>query len=311
VIFDSAGNLYGTTQFGGGTDATCPNGCGTVYELTPNLQGTWDETILYQFQGRSDGAAPHASLLLDAQGNLYGTTQSGGSTNCSSGCGTVFKLTQTQLGVWEKTILHTFGGVAVSDGTLPSGPLIFDNTGDIFGTTTAGGTTTACFPDGCGTVFELRPSSGGSWQHHIIHKFGGGQGVFPDGGVILDSAGNLYGTTIAGSNLGQGVLFELSPDGRGSWTGKVLHKFHDSASRPASPLTFDAAGNIYGTTTQGGGVFQVTPFLSYSLLWHFTRPDGILPYAGVVLDAHGNLYGTTTQGGGTGLNDGIVFELTP
>jgi len=313
VILDSAGNLYGATQFGGGTEAICPSGCGTVFKLTPSSQGTWDESILYRFQGGSDGASPHASLLLGPRGELYGTTQAGGSTNCVSGCGTVFKLFQTQSGSWHKTILHTFMGSAQPDGGNPSGPLVFDNTGNLYGTTFSGGRS-YCTPDGCGTVFEFTPTPSGLWQYHVIHDFGDGEGfgINPAGGVVVDGAGNLYGTTSAGTNINQGSLFELSPDGLGNWIGKMLHKFHTTAGRPYAPLILDVAGGIHATTLgggRGGTAFGLTSFSAFGA-FKFNQTDGAKPYSGLVSDSQGNLYGATSQGGGTGLNAGVVFELT-
>jgi uncharacterized repeat protein (TIGR03803 family) len=317
VIFDDAGNLYGTTAFGGGT-AGCPDGCGTVFELTPNGQGSWTENVLYRFQGRSDGGNPQAGLLRDAQGNFYGTTLVGGNKNCVSGCGTLFKLTQTSSGSWQESVVHGFLGSVVLDGAVPSGPLVFDHAGNMYGTTLGGGKSHCS--GGCGTIFELSPASGGGWQYDVIHlfgvdrNFGDGQGLggSPAGGVVVDSSGNLFGTTSLGTNFQQGTVFELSPDGQGGWTGKLLNKLRQSTGgRPHAPLLLDAAGNLYGMTLNAGALFELSPSLVYTRLIRFIGTNGASPYSGLVFDSLGNLYGVTSQGGGTGTDDGVAFEVTP
>jgi uncharacterized repeat protein (TIGR03803 family) len=317
VILDAAGNLYGTTLLGGGT-AGCQSGCGVVFQLTPVSPGVWTENVLYRFQGGSDGASPRAGLVMDAQGVLYGTTtEGGGSANCVLGCGTVFKLAQTQSGVWEETILHTFVGLPKPDGADPSSTLVFDSAGNLWGTTSVGGRKRCA--TGCGTIFELTPNSDGSWEYKIVHAFGTqvegeGFGVGPAGGVVVDGAGNIFGTTAGGTNIEHGTAFEFSPDGQGGWTGKLLHKFHTGTGSCSAPLILDAAGNLYGTAviaTRGGTAFEITPSSQLLVLKQFMGTDGGSPSSGMVFDFQGNLYGVTSYGGGTGTNDGLVYELTP
>jgi len=312
LVFDTAGNLYGTTKFGGGTN--CNQGCGTVFELTPG-SGGWTETVLYTFSGSSDGSEPSARLLIDAAGNLYGTTALGGNVGsvCSSGCGTVFKLTHGSSG-WTQSVLYAFEGAA--DGTSPYAGLTFDTAGNLYGTAYAGGTS------GDGTIFKLTPGSSG-WTETTLHAFAGGaDGKYPAGDLILDPAGNLYGTAFQGGS-GYGVVFELLPGSKGVFKERVLHTFGNSpASNPVAGLVMDTAGNLYGTTMLGadqsscgggcGTVFKLSPATRGA--WPFkvihvfgTGADGFHPSGDLVLDPAGNLYGTTQAGGAQG--SGLVFEI--
>ncbi len=233
LIADAAGNLYGTTAFGG-AGTNCPSGCGTVFKLMP----TGTLTVLHSFGG-SDGANPSAGLIADAAGNLYGTTADGGAgTNCPSGCGTVFELTPTGT----LTVLHSF---TFSDGANPFAGLIADAVGNLYGTTISGGVS------GRGTVFELTPTG----TLTVLHSFTGSDGGFPSAGLIADATGNLYGTTSEGgasancSVFGCGTVFKLTPTG----TLTVLHSFAGSdGETPSAGLIADAAGNLYGTTQYGG-----------------------------------------------------------
>jgi uncharacterized repeat protein (TIGR03803 family) len=215
------------------------------------------ETVLHAFQGRP-GMLPASNLLRDAADNLYGTTWQGGSRNCTgefSGCGIVFKLTPTSTG-WSYSVLHVFKGGR--DGANPIGNLTFDAAGNLYGTTQNGGDPKCFKGSGCGTVFELSPLSGGGWTETVLHAFNGRDGAGPVGGVILDSAGNLYGTTSSDSaNYGFGTVFELAPGAQGQWTETTLYAFkadiHGSdGAYPFGDLVFDKAGNLYGTTQQGG-----------------------------------------------------------
>jgi uncharacterized repeat protein (TIGR03803 family) len=193
LVFDSKGNLYGTTVFGGSGN------WGTVFELTPDGKGGWTETVLHTFEYK-DGANPYAGLVFDAAGNLYGVAPSGGNQSCAGDCGTVFSLTLAQQGEWSYKGIHFFDG---KNGGGPEGGLIFDTAGNLYGTTTAGGAYSGCFNGGtCGTVFELMPGTDGRWIEKVLHSFNGRNGSFPVGGVISDTAGNLYGTTAYGGDVG-------------------------------------------------------------------------------------------------------------
>jgi uncharacterized repeat protein (TIGR03803 family) len=318
LIFDAAENLYGTTQIGGKYSNCYFGTCGTVFELTPNVGGTWNEHVLHNFNG-TDGTAPLGELIFDSAGNLYGTANRGG----DDGYGTVFELTPQAGGAWTESVLYTFKG---QDGMWPSGGLIFDASGNLYGTTTWG-----C---GMGCVFELTPNSNGYWTETILYGFGccgGPTGGYPNGTtLIFDAAGNIYGTTEYGGKsgcnpggcYGLGVVYELSPKGDGTWTQKVLHKFTGGkdGSSPTDALVFDAAGNLYGTTNfggkynQNGNVFQLTPNADGTwtehVLHQFTGgKDGGAPFAGVTFDKAGNLYGTARKGGTAGY--GVVYKMTP
>jgi uncharacterized repeat protein (TIGR03803 family) len=301
LIFDAAGNLYGTTNLAGAY------GVGTVFELSPTASGGWTETTLYAFGSGNDGQRPAAALIFDAHGNLYGTTLQGG----IYGLGTVFELSPATGGGWTETVLHSFGNG--TDGQYPVAPLIFNAVGALYGTTTAGGT------HDCGTVFELRPAAG-SWIEMILYNFNpnGSDGVAPYGGLVMDQTGNLYGTTDAGGVYEYGTVFELSP---ASQTETILHSFSGTpdGENPNAGLTFDASGNLYGTTTNGGAipagtVFEMTNTASgwtEKIVHSFggTSTDGSFPEASVIFDGLGNLYGTTSDGGSH--QDGTVFAIRP
>jgi uncharacterized repeat protein (TIGR03803 family) len=198
VVSDAAGNLYGTTSLGGDFNA------GTVFELSPNLDGTWTETVVYSFTGKTDGYEPSSSVIFDAAGNLYGTTFLGG----ASEKGTVFELAPSPGGTWTETVLHSFRGGL--DGSNPNlSTLTFDKAGNLFGETVAGGNDRCSF--GCGVVFELSPIGGGSWAESFPYRFKGTDGSSPSRGLVFDAAGNLYGTTLLGGAFGDGVVFELKP----------------------------------------------------------------------------------------------------
>jgi uncharacterized repeat protein (TIGR03803 family) len=250
LTFDSAGGLYGTTEWGG------TGVYGTVFELTPAAGGSWTESVLHNFSDNgTDGYFPEAGLIFDAVGNLYGTTEWGG----TGVYGTVFELMPTAGGTWTETVLHNFS-VNGTDGDLPLGGLIFDAAGNLYGTTYEGGVY-----DSDGTVFELTFTASGSWTETVLHNFDDNDvdGYLPEGGLILDASGNLYGTTVAGGNLLKGTVFELTPTAGGSWTEKVLHNFSDNGKdgeNPYAGLISDAAGNLYGTTYEGGAYGYGTVF---------------------------------------------------
>lgn len=263
LIVGPDGSLYGTTSSGGlgGCSIGGYVGCGTVFELTPS-NGGWTETVLHSFDGGADGEFLGGGLTQDAEGNLYGSTLNGGSSGCTGniGCGTVFELALSG-GSWNKTRLYTFTGGA--DGEMPVGSLILDGAGNLYGATVEGGR------DGTGTVFELTNSSG-VWTETVLHSFcaypncNGGEGPFT--GVVFDGAGNLYGTARNGA-IGNvdGVVYKLTPNAKSGWKETVLRKFYNNPSgQPYSGVTFDGAGNLYGTTggdniATFGTVYELTP----------------------------------------------------
>jgi len=307
LVRDPSGNLYGTTTKGG-TSSNCPGGCGTVFELV-NSYGTRSEKVLYSFTGSGgDGGYPDAGLIIDASGNLYGTTSQGGTNDY----GTVFQLVySSSTGTYTENVLYSFtqsGG----DGAQPLG-LVMDASGNLYGTTTGGGT------NDVGTVFELVYSSG-TYSEKVLHSFtnSGGDGANP-AGLVMDASGNLYGTTTFGGTSLYGTVFELV-NSSGTYSEKVLYSFTNSGGDggyPYAGLLRDLVGNLYGTTQIGGTNDAGTVFeLVYSsgtytekVLYSFTNSggDGAYPDAGLVRDPSGNLYGTTNEGGTNGY--GTVFEL--
>jgi len=315
LVRDAKGNLYGTT-LSGGTNS----GAGAVFALTPTANHGWTEKVLYSFGATvTDGASPYASLVLDAKGNLYGTTLSGGTNASPKGDGTVFELTPTAGGDWTEKVLYNFGATG-TDGINPDANLIFDAEGNLYGTTYSGGA------NGDGMAFELTPGTDGGWTEKVLYNFGatGTDGINPRASLVFDANGNLYGTTEKGGLHNAGAAFELTPGTSGAWTEKVIYDFAATATDGQSPivrLIFDAAKvNLYGTTQYGGAndigtAFELTPAAdggwTEKVLYSFgaSKVDGEWPLAGLLLDAQGNLYGTTALGG---TNDqGAVFELTP
>jgi len=339
LVFDAQGNLYGTTDIGGG--GSCIGGCGTVFKLTPTKQGSFKKTILHTFQGAfSDGQNPQARLVFDKQGNLYGTTTGGGSTVDADG--TVFKLTPTKRGEWAETIIHNFNCSTANDGCEPYSCLIFDSAGNLYGTTLlgGGGDNSSYCTNGCGTVFKLSKSKKGSWPETLLYTFPhffNSTGANPYAGLLMDAAGKLYGTTYYGGDPGLGTVFRLTPPARhdtGLWTHTVLHNFSSNGTDGFSPyagLVMDKSRNLYGTTTRGGDaslpygtVFMLTPKSkgdwTETILHDFASPryvDGEGPDTGVIEDAAGNLYGAASTGGGQAeLNCpdydgcGVIYKLS-
>jgi uncharacterized repeat protein (TIGR03803 family) len=251
---DKDGNLYGTTPYGGDADAY-----GTVYQLTPG-SGGWEESVLYGFTGNSgdgDGYAPYAGVILDANGNLYGTTEVGGYQCGSSSYGTVYELAPESGGQWRETILFRFNG---KNGQFPGdGALYMDRHGALYGTTENGGSYG-------GVVFKLTPKGNGHWKETTIYDFqGGANGWLPGAGVVMDKSGNLYGTT-DGGGVGCGVIYRLAPELKGKWRYTVLHTFGvgSDGCAPAGNLVLDKKGNLYGGTVLGGTtgngvIFEITP----------------------------------------------------
>jgi len=318
LILDAEGNLYGTTVLGG------TYGPGTVFELSPTAGGGWTEQVLYSFCPQTncpDGSIPYAGLVFDAAGNLYGTAEEGG----TYGYGTVFKLSPGNP--WTETVLYSFcAQTNCTDGGLPDAGLIFDAAGNLYGTTRSGGDYGGG-DAGPGTVFELTAAG----TETVLHSFGyfPTDGLFPYAGLTFDTAGNLYSTTIAGGSHLYGTVFKLTPAGGGIWTEQVLHSFSNNGTdgfNPSAGLIFDAAGNLYSTTSEGGAynyagtVFELSPAgggnWTETVLYNFGangQYDGSGPRAGLVSDAAGNLYGTTAGGGiySCVYSCGTVFELTP
>ena len=326
VTRDNAGNLYGTTN-GALVDA------GTVYELKRS-HGGWILHVLFSFNPLSAssevvGWAPYSGVVFGPDGALYGTTVGGGVGGGSNGYGVVYKLMppatvcESVSCPWTETVLYEFQGH--NDGSAPEyGNVVFDRAGNLYGTTTAGGGT-GCQGSGCGTVYKLSPSGSG-WTEQVLYRFAGGtDGAGPTSAVVLDAAGNLYGTTTAGGSAacsgGCGTVYELSPSGSG-WTERLLYTFQNGSDgeSPFAGLTFDQSGNLYGATFTGGSagggtVFQLSPHgqdWSFSTLYSFT-PGGYGPYGpleNLAIDAAGSLYGTTYLDGGTD-GAGSVFKLAP
>ncbi len=314
------GALYGTTENGGNFGCN-GYGCGTLYSLHPSpticktANCPWKETQLVQFQGGVDGADPFGALIFDQAGNIYGTTQVGGtSQEClpvGVGCGTVYMLTRNGNS-WIKTRLWSFGQAV--QGKEPFNGLVMDKSGNLYGTTFIGGQ-----PEE-GTVFQLTQGQFG-WMENDIYVFqGGNDGGLPYVGLIFDQAGNLYGAASdAGSGAG-GTVFELTPSGS-NWNYSVLYGLTNPGGVECGPfgtLVMDAAGNLYGTTRcdgayHGGSVFKLTRSgntWTYSSLHDFTGlADGGNPYSSLVFDANGNIYGTASRGGA--YSRGVIFEITP
>jgi uncharacterized repeat protein (TIGR03803 family) len=306
LVWDNAGNLYGTTKLGGS------NGVGVVFRLSKSSSG-WTETVLHNFGSGSDGQYPSGGLVFDPAENLYGTTQGGGSygNGTEYSGGTAYQLSPTSSGEWTETVLHSFGNG--TDGLSPRASLILDKAGNLYGTTIKGGAKSD------GTIFELS-ASGGSWSETILHSFdpfNGQDGWYPVAGLVFDTAGNLYGTTSFGG-AGGGTIFELSPQTGGTWSLAVLYGFYSPFHNPQFPnsgLTFDTAGNLYGTTLRwDGGVFKLAPVgggvWTEAVVYNFDGTHGSMPAVGsLVFDSSGNLYGATQSGGAN--QDGTVFKITP
>ncbi len=251
LVADKAGNLYGTTTYGG-PNGCSGLGCGVAFELERGSNGKWTFSVLHQFfQVAGDGAQPYAGMIFDSKGNLYGTTSHGGNTSaCEGGCGVVFELSPAGKGKWKETVLHTFQG---KDGYEPLGPITFDSSGNLYGTTEWGGVY------GSGTVFELRQQNG-TWGEEVLHAFEGdtGGGDLPAYGLIFDASGNLYSATPFGGTEGMqgwGTAFTLTPTKGGKWKETILHRFNRAkfgGGYVSSGLVLDKSGDLFGTTNWGG-----------------------------------------------------------
>jgi uncharacterized repeat protein (TIGR03803 family) len=310
LTFDAAGNLFGTSAYGGSYDA------GTVFEFSPSSDG-WTENVLYSFGSHgNDSFEPYAGVAIDSAGNLYGTSR--------------FSDFEVQPGSngWKESVIHDFTR-RHGDGVYVYAGLMRDSAGTLYGTTEGGGAYNA------GTVYELLPTLSGGWKERILYSFCPTgfpcrDGVGPGLGVLAtDDAGNLYGTTIAGGDAAGcggdascGVLYKLTRGSQGRWTESVLNNFRPGGTGhgPGAGVVRDAAGNLYGTTIYGGSsqcgcgvVFKLAPQKNgtwkYTVLHTFIGYDGAQPDANLTLDSKGNLYGTTATGGAGGY--GVAFELTP
>ena len=322
LIFDSAGNLYGTTSYGG---QSCPpngSGCGTVFELSPPaLPGaSWTETVLYSFCASGmgidsvfcpDGAMPHSKLTFDQSGNLFGTTWIEGIGNA----GTVFELTP-EVGGWTESVLYNFCTlgkypVPCPDGVAPEAGVTLDQAGNLYGTTVAGGSKQFL---GGGVVYKLSPSQQG-WSETVLYSFtspGRRTGSSLYGSVNFDNLGNLFSTVAGGGLNGAGGVFRLSPKA----PREITFSFSgDNGYQPVAGVLIDPRNNdLYGTTEYGGAggvgvVFKIAG-TTETVLHSFTGgTDGQQPVAALTADGKGNLYGTTEYGGTNDL--GTVFEITP
>ncbi len=360
LTFDSAGNLYGTTYAGGLW------GYGTVFELSPNGSGGWNETVLYSFTGGADGANPYfAYVMFDSAGNLYGTTYNGGLSGCgleSLGCGVVFELSPVGTS-WTETVLHTFAGG--TDGSNPVNGLVMDGVGNLYVKTnsySAGGrysdTVFELTPSGGGWtnqaiaslgglsssgltthsgsiyttssngVFEVSPNGNGGWQTHRLYTF---IKASPIGTLAFDEWGSIYGTAGAGGR-GGGMMYMLTPPrgGVGYWKMKMIHNFEGGQADGASPaggLLIGEGTTLFGATYHGGEYNDGTVFTYLydgdnewfpGPLWSFNGSDGGAGNGDLIFDSSQNLYGTTLCGGGGPYNqfcgssgNGVVFELNP
>lgn len=306
VTLDAHGNLYGTAVTGGG--GSCEGGCGVVYELT-NSGGIWTQSVIHAFTG-SDGSGPGSPVAVDAQGNLYGTTPTGG----SNGFGVIYEMIPASGG-WSFRVIHTFtGGIDGLGGS--ASPMLLDAQGNLYGVNTVGGA------DGFGNVFELT-RSGSSWNLTTIYSFQDQpDGASPYGGVIFDKDGNLYGTTYYAGANDVGTVYKLSRN-NGSWTESVLYSFKGGSGgdSPISTLVTDAKGNLYGTTSDGGAakcgcgtIFKMARSSggnwTESVVYRFPgAPQAGFAYNGIVSDGKGNFYGATVHGGRG--NDGAIYQFAP
>lgn len=320
LTMDSAGALYGTAYVGG--DPACS--CGVVYKLSPpaTLGGVWNEKILYAFSAAgSDGRLPNAAVVLDATGALYGVTQRGGTFDS----GVIYQIAPQSDGTFHESVLYSFGNT--NDASTPSGPLVFDSAGTLYGVAATGGVANG------GALYHLIPPSatGGAWTESVLFSFGSptSSGNGPAGNLVFDSIGNLYGVTSAGgAKQGYGVVYELSP-ATSSWTQSILWQFdRTTGNNPVGGLTRNPIdGSLYGTTTGGGAtfppsgtVFHLSPPATQGGQWTEATlysfayfGDGSLPSGRLTRDVNGTLYGTALNGGLFGCDGycGTVFSVVP
>jgi uncharacterized repeat protein (TIGR03803 family) len=333
LFMDAAGNLFGTTQYGGNYRQACSEagigliGCGTVFELSPDRNtGGWTETVLHRFCAAgscaADGGSPTTGLVGDAAGDVYGTTAYGGGAVFRNGAGTVYRLAPDRASEkFAYSAIDTFCREPYcADGRTPVAGLVMDQSGNLYGAASYGG---AGYPGG-GTVFELtRDPATGAWGESVVHRFcreGSSYTACRDGAypldLTIDSAGNLYGMTAAGGRFNAGTVFELTRDPvSGKWSEAVLYDF-GTYENPDSPILVDSRGALYGTTAfggrfNGGTIFQLARNLSTgtwsaSVLHDFNCGEGGYPIGSLVIDASGNLYGAA---GASCYGGGFVYEL--
>jgi uncharacterized repeat protein (TIGR03803 family) len=306
VTLDREGNLYGTAVTGG--SGSCEGGCGVAYKLTKS-GGTWTQRVIHAFTGGNDGSGPGARVTVDRDGNVYGMTPIGG----AYGLGTIYKIHQGPRGGWNFKVIHAFTGGA-DGGSGSAGRMILRN-GRLYGAATTGGTY------GSGVVFELTPRVVGRWDFRTIYSFRGQpDGSFPYGALLFDGSGNVYGTTYYGGTNNIGAVYKLSRRPVGEWNESVIYSFQDvpDGNSSISNLVFDGAGNLYGTTSEGGlgrgTIFKLSPVdggqWTETVVHRFQGPpDGAFPYNGMVVDRFGNFYGATVHGGDD--DDGSVYQFTP
>jgi uncharacterized repeat protein (TIGR03803 family) len=305
VALDRLGNVYGTTSLGG-SGTPCTSGCGTVFQLVPS-GANWREKIIYTFSGSY--VNPTGPLLVDMKGNLYGTTASGGDLACQ--CGQVYELIRSEG--WTLNLIHNFlGGADV--GAYPEWGTIMDSRGSLYGTTAGGG------PNQAGTIFEFTPSSGGAWTENVLYTATSSTPNVLYSGLVTDSAGDLYTTSVGGGVYNEGTVFRLAPSSA-SWVESPLYAFTggENGYGPGWGVVFDAAGNLYGTTDYGGydavgNVFKLTPasggYWNFLMIHSFTGGrDGGFPQGPLLVDNAGNLYGETLYGGA--YEYGTVYKIAP
>ena len=296
-----------------------------LFGFAPTQAAGQSLKVIHTFTGGQDGAYPYAGLIIDKNGNLYGTANAGGDLTAScppanAGCGTVYKLAPSGSG-WTFRVLYTFLGG--NDGQGPYGRVAFGPTGELYGTTVGGGGNPTCL-SGCGTVFSLKPPTGCkggpcSWTETVLYLFqGNSPSFYPTGDLALDRAGDIYGTTYLGAN-NPGSVYELKPS-NGTWTQSVLYDFTgpNDGGNPYSGVTLDNAGNIYGTDLAGGinnsgAVFELSPSgttWTETVLYYFQGEGNapVSPQAGLIRTQSGELIGAT-EGGGAHVSGGAVYSL--
>ncbi|HEY7001888.1 MAG TPA: choice-of-anchor tandem repeat GloVer-containing protein [Candidatus Udaeobacter sp.] len=310
VTLDKAGNLYGSAVTGG--SGNCEGGCGVVYKLSNN-GGTWTQTVIHAFTGGDDGSGPGARVTVDGAGNIYGMAPTGG----AYGLGTIYKIQPALSGASTFGVLHAFtGGI---DGASGSAGRMILRGGRLYGAVTAGGRY------GSGLVFQLDADGFGERDLQAIYSFRGQpDGSFPYGALFIDRSSRIYGTTYYGGANGIGAVYKLSPASAprrfGEWPEEVIYSFQagTDGNSPISNLVSDTAGNLYGTTSEGGSgsgvIFKLSPVgggkWTETVVHSFVGPpDGAFAYNGMVVDALGNFYGATVHGGSE--DDGCVYKFTP
>jgi uncharacterized repeat protein (TIGR03803 family) len=311
VTLDPQGNLYGSAVAGGSSVGSCADGgCGVVYKLTPSSDG-WTQTVIHAFTGGKDGSGPGGALTIDKHGNLFGMAPTGG----AFGLGVIYQLRPDHSGNYVFRVIHAFTGGR--DGERASaGRLLLDDAGNLYGVSTVGGAHEK------GTAFELTRAPGEKWKFTTLYAFKGQPDAgFPYGGLIFDASGNLYGTTYYDGANNLGSVYQLARNPAGGWKERVLYSFaggHDG-SNSISTLVLDQAGNLLGTTSEGGTsglgtIFKLTHgsgTWTESVEYAFSgSPDGAYAYNGMVADAAGNFYGATVRGG-TDDGDGTIYTFTP